>query len=90
MDKTSLMGKIIGVRNFDIYGDDGTKVYDGSAILGIMADRRWFKIKSQDKELDSFYNANNRTWQYYYNIVKMYNFSLFANTLYLVFCTKRT
>lgn len=86
MDKTSLMGKIIGVRNFDIYGDDGTKVYDGGAILGIMADRRWFKIKSQDKELDSFYNANNRTWQYYYNIVKMYNYSLFANAV--VFCTK--
>jgi hypothetical protein len=85
MDKTSLMGKIIGVRNFDIYGDDGTKVYDGSAILGIMCDRRWFKIKSQDKELDSFYNANNRTWQYYYNIVKMYNYSLFANAV--VFCT---
>lgn len=85
MDKATLMGKIIGVRNFDIMNDDGTKVYDGSSILGIMCDRRWFKIKSQDKELDSFYNANNRTWQYYYNIVKMYNYSLFANAV--VFCT---
>ena len=85
MDKATLMGKIIGVRNFDIMSDNGTKVYDGSSILGIMCDRRWFKIKSQDKELDSFYNANNRTWQYYYNIVKMYNYSLFANAV--VFCT---
>lgn len=83
--KTELMGRIIGVRNFDMYSDAGTKVFDGSSILGIMCDRKWFKIKSQDLELDSFYNANNRTWQYYYNVVKMYNYSLFANAV--VFCT---
>lgn len=83
--KTELMGRIIGVRNFDMYSDAGTKVFDASSILGIMCDRKWFKIKSQDLELDSFYNANNRTWQYYYNVVKMYNYSLFANAV--VFCT---
>lgn len=83
--KAELMGRIIGVRNFDIYNDAGTKVFDASSILGIMCDRKWFKIKSQDLELDSFYNANNRTWQYFYNIVKMYNYSLFANAV--VFCT---
>jgi hypothetical protein len=83
--KAELMGRIIGVRNFDMYSDAGVKVFDGSAILGIMCDRKWFKIKSQDLELDSFYNANNRTWQYYYNVVKMYNYSLFANAV--VFCT---
>ena len=83
--RAELMGRIIGVRNFDMYSDAGTKVFDGSAILGIMCDRKWFKIKSQDLELDSFYNANNRTWQYYYNVVKMYNYSLFANAV--VFCT---
>jgi len=83
--KAELMGRIIGVRNFDIFSDAGTKVFDGSSILGIMCDRKWFKIKSQDLELDSFYNANNRTWQYYYNVVKMYNYSLFANAV--VFCT---
>lgn len=83
--KAELMGRIIGVRNFDMYSDAGAKVFDGSAILGMMCDRKWFKIKSQDLELDSFYNANNRTWQYYYNVVKMYNYSLFANAV--VFCT---
>jgi len=83
--KAELMGRIIGVRNFDMYSDAGTKVFDGASILGIMCDRKWFKIKSQDLELDSFYNANNRTWQYYYNVVKMYNYSLFANAV--VFCT---
>lgn len=84
--RAELMGRIIGVRNFDMYSDAGEKVFDGSTILGIMADRKWFKIKSQDIELDSFYNANNRTWQYYYNVVKMYNYSLFANAV--VFCTE--
>lgn len=83
--RAELMGRILGVRSFDMYNDAGQKVFDGSAILGIMADRKWFKIKSQDAELDSFYNANNRTWNYYYNIVKMYNYSLFANAV--VFCT---
>lgn len=83
--KAELMGRIIGVRNFDMFSDAGQKVFDGSTILGIMCDRKWFKIKSQDLELDSFYNANNRTWQYYYNVVKMYNYSLFANAV--VFCT---
>lgn len=86
MEKTTLMGRIIGVRNFDIFNDKGQKIFDGSSILGIMCDKRWFKIKSQDKELDAFYNANNRTWNYYYNIVKMYNYSLFANAV--VFCTE--
>lgn len=83
--RAELMGRIIGVRNFDMFNDAGEKVFDGSAILGIMCDRKWFKIKSQDIEMDSFYNANNRTWQYYYNVVKMYNYSLFANAV--VFCT---
>ena len=73
LDRAELMGRIIGVRNFDMYNDAGQKIFDGSAILGIMCDRKWFKIKSQDMELDSFYNANNRCWKYYYNVVKMYN-----------------
>lgn len=85
IERAELMGRIIGVRNFDMFSDAGVKVFDGSTILGIMADRKWFKIKSQDMELDSFYNANNRTWNYYYNTVKMYNYSLFANAV--VFCT---
>lgn len=34
--------------------------------------------------MDEFYNANNRTWQMYLNIVKMYNYSLFANGLLMV------
>lgn len=79
MDKASLMGNIIPVDNFDIYADDGTKAYDGSDILGFIGDKSWFRIKRQDMYLDEFYNANNRTWQYYLNLTKMYNYSLFAN-----------
>ena len=79
IDKATLLGNIISVNNFDIYDDDGVKVYDGSNILGFIGDKRWFRIKRQDMYLDEFYNANNRTWQYYLNLTKMYNYSLFAN-----------
>lgn len=79
IDKTTLLGNIISVDNFDIYDEDGDKIFDGSNIIGIIADKSWFRIKRQDMYLDEFYNANNRTWQYYLNLTKMYNYSLFAN-----------
>ena len=79
IDKTELLGNILTVDNFDQYDDDGTKIFDGSNIIGMIADKSWFKIKRQDMFLDEFYNANNRTWQYYLNLTKMYNYSLFAN-----------
>lgn len=79
MDKTELLGQIITVDNFDAYDDDGTKVYDGSDIVGMIADRAWFKIKTQDFFMENFYNPNNRTMQYYLNVQKGYNMSLFAN-----------
>lgn len=79
IDKTTLLGNIITVDNFDGYDDDGTKVFDGSAIVGGLFDRAWFKIKTQDMFMENFYNANNRTMQYYLNVIRMYNMSLFAN-----------
>ena len=85
IESTVLYGKIIGVKDFDIYNDEGQKVFDGSAIIGIMADKSWFKIKSQDVEMDVFFNPNNRVYTYYLNVVKMYNYSLFANAV--VFAT---
>ena len=81
LDKASLLGRIITVNNFDIYGDDGTKEFDGSNILCFIGDRRWFRIRTSDEQVDEFYNANNRTWQIYLNLTKMYNFSLFSNGL---------
>ena len=94
IDKTTLLGNIIGVNDFDIYEyvkqNDGTtirhKIYDGSKILGFLGDKRWFRIKQQDFEIDEFYNANNRTWQMYLNDVRMYGYSLFANGV--VFATE--
>ena len=85
MDKTELLGNIITVDNFDMYDDEGTKIFNGSNIVGMLADKSWFRIKRQDMFLDEFYNANNRTWQYYLNLTKMYNYSLFANAV--VFAT---
>lgn len=79
IDKAELLGKILPVDNFDIYDDEDNKIFDGSKIVGLIADKSWFRIKRQDMYLDEFYNANNRTWQYYLNLTKMYNYSLFAN-----------
>lgn len=73
------MGNVITVDDFDSYDDDGTKVFDGSAIVGMIADKSWFKIKTQDMYMESFVNPNNRTIQYYLNVIRMYNMSLFAN-----------
>ena len=85
MDKTTLMGRIIDVDNFDIYEGD-EKVFDGSAIIGIMCDKSWFRIKTRELTMDEFYNPNNRTWQFYLNDVRMYQYSLFANAV--VFATE--
>lgn len=79
IDRTILLGNIISVDNFDMYNDDGEKIFDGSNIVGMIADKSWFRIKEQDMFLDTAYNPNNRTYQYYLNVIKMYNFSLFAN-----------
>ena len=94
IDKTTLLGNIIGVNDFDLYEyikqADGSqlrhKIYDGSKILGIVCDKRWFRIKQQDFEMDEFYNANNRVWNKYLNDVRLYGYSLFANAV--VFATE--
>ena len=85
MSKTDFLGRVIVVDDFNQYDDDGNLVVDGSAIKAMIADRAWFKIKTQDFAMDEFYNANNRTCQYYLNDVRMCNFSLFANAI--VFAT---
>ena len=83
MDKADFIGRVITVDNFNIYDDDGNLITNGSAILGVICDRSWFKIKTQDMALDMWFNPNNRSWQYYLNTVKMYNYSLFANGVIL-------
>ena len=79
IDRATLLGNIITVDSFDAYDDDGTKVFDGSAIVGGIFDKAWFKIKTQDMFMENFYNSNNRTMQYYLNVIRMYSMSLFAN-----------
>lgn len=79
MSKADFLGRVIVVDDFSQYNDDGTVAVDGSMIKAVICDRAWFKIKTQDFAMDEFYNANNRTWQYYLNDVRMVNYSLFAN-----------
>ena len=85
MSKADFLGRVIVVDDFNQYNEDGTVAVDGSAIKAMIADRAWFKIKTQDFAMDEFYNANNRCWNYYLNDVRMVNFSLFANAI--VFAT---
>ena len=81
MDKADFMGRVIVVDDFSQYDEDGELVYDGSKIQAMIADRAWFKIKTQDFAADEFYNANNRCWNYYLNDARMVNYSLFANAI---------
>ena len=85
VEYAQLLGQIISVPDFDVYNDDGTKHSDGSAIVGIICDKAFFKIREQDRDFSEFWNPNNRTWNLYLNIVKMYATSLFANAV--VFAT---
>lgn len=84
IDKADLMGRVYYVEDFDILNDSGEVVVDGSNIVALICDRRWFKIREKDMFMDEFYNANNRSWQSYLNVIKSYNYSLFANALMLV------
>lgn len=86
MSKTDFLGRVIVVDDFSQYNDDGTVAVDGSNIQAMICDKAWFKIKTQDFAMDEFYNANNRTWQYYLNDVRMINYSLFANAV--IFATQ--
>lgn len=85
IDKTTLLGNIYPVDSFDVYDDEGNKIFDGANIFGMIADRNWFKIKPVDQFMENGYNANNRAMQYFLNNIKMYEFSLFANAV--VFAT---
>ena len=79
MSKADFLGRVIVVDDFTQYNDDGTVAVDGSMIKAMIADKSWFKIKTQDFAMDEFYNPSNRTWQYFVNDVRMVNYSLFAN-----------
>ena len=81
IEYAKLLGNIYTVDNFDVYDDEGTKIFDGSNIVGIIADRNWFKIKQVDMFMEEQRNANNRSIQYYLNDIRMYEFSLFANAV---------
>ena len=90
MDKADFLSRVTVVDNFDAYATDGTKIFDGSKILGVVCDRRWFKIRTQYFNMTEFFNANNLTYQYFLNDTRMVNFSLFANACVLATATPDT
>ena len=86
IDSTKLLGNVKYIKDFSEYNSAGELVVDGSNIVAMIADKRWFRIKNQEITMDEFYNANNRTWQMYLNDVNMFQYSLFCNAI--VFATK--
>ena len=84
IDKTDLMGRVYYVPDFSQKDDEGNVIVDGSSIYAFICDRRWFKIRDKAMFMDEFYNANNRSWQQYLNVIKSFNYSLFANAYMLV------
>lgn len=81
IEYAKLLGNIYTVDNFDVYSDDGVKVFDGSNIYGILCDRNFFKIKPMDQFMEEFYNPNNRMRTFFLNNIKVYEYSLFANAV---------
>lgn len=79
ISKSELLGRILPVDNFDAFDDEGTKIFDGKDVLGFIGDKSWFQIQRQDMFVEEFRNPNNRTYQMYLNLIKQYNYSLFAN-----------
>ena len=84
IDKAELLGRVYYVPDFDQKDNEGNVIVDGSKIYAFICDRRWFKIRDKAMFMDEFYNANNRSWQQYLNVIKSFNYSLFANGLMLV------
>lgn len=83
INNTKFLGTVIGVDNFNQYDQEGNMIFDGSAIVMAIGDRRWFKINPQMMKFDQQYNANNTTWQYYLRVRKMYKYSFLANMVVL-------
>lgn len=86
ISETQLMGRVIGVNNFNVYNSKKEVIFDGSNIIAMVADKSWFRIQNQDMYMEDFRNANNRSINYYLNVIKMYKYSYFANAV--VFATE--
>lgn len=84
IEKSELLGRVYYVPDFDIKNANGEVEVDGSYIYAFICDRRWFKIRDKAMFMDEFYNASNRSWQSFLNVIKSFNYSLFANGLMLV------
>lgn len=85
ISKSDLLGRILPVDDFSAFDDDGNQIFSGENIIGFIGDKSWFKIQRQDMFVEEFRNPNNRTYQMYLNLIKQYNYSLFANGV--VVCT---
>ena len=85
-----IANRVIVVDNFDEYADDGTKIFDGSKILGVIFDKRFFKIRTQYFNMTEFFNSATLSYNYYLNDTRMVNYSVLANCAILATDTPDT
>lgn len=83
LEYADFIGRVVVVDNFDEYADDGTKIFDGSDIIALIADRRFFKIRTQYFNMTEFFNASSLSYNYYLNDTRMVNYSVLANACVL-------
>lgn len=81
----SLVGRKIVVDDFTQYNQDGSVAVDGSGIIAMIADKSFFKIRTQDFAMDEWYNPNVRCWSFFLNDVRMCNTSYFGQAK--IYCT---
>ena len=85
IEEAKLMGTIIGVKDFKLYGSDGEVVDNNNNMVAVICDKAFFKIHQQEMYLEPVRNANARATTYILNVIKSYNMSMFANCV--VFAT---
>lgn len=85
LNSTDLMGRVFTVDDFSIYDKEtGELQLDGSNIVAMIGDRKWFSIENNMRKFNQFFNANNETWQLYLHVRESFNSLPFANMVALV------
>lgn len=85
MSSTEFLGRVHEVDNFDIIDEEtGEKIFDGSNIVAVIGDRKWFDIRQQMRRFNQFFNAKNETWQLFLHVKEGFNTRPFANMVALV------
>lgn len=79
MDKTNFMQKVIPVDDFN-----------GLNVLGILCDKKWFRIQDTYYGVKEFQNGSNLTANYYLHHHEILSYNLLANAVVFLDATDKT